>query len=329
MAFLLFIDESGHDHGESPYEVLAGIAVDDARTWNLITAIQAAEIAHFGQRITHGALELKAKKLLKRKTYRLAAQMAPFSSDDRRLLAQECLAEGRAAVAESRPAKVSRAQLTALAQAKLAFVQALITTCTQHGVRAFASIVDDGPRPISDFLRKDYSYLFERFFYFLEAQHPYHQGIVIFDELEKTQSHLLVDQMCRYFQETVPGKARASRIIPEPMFVHSDLTSLVQVADIVAYVVSWAVRLNEHMNKPVRPELESLAKAVSNLKHRTSKRTSKFSSYSIKISSFKFIQDLRSQDERQSGSFPAPQKQKGNAPVTRSKASAGKPMAKT
>lgn len=170
MAFLLFIDESGHDHGEAPYEVLAGVAVDDARTWNLITAIQAAETAHFGQRITHGSLELKGKKLLKTKTFRLAQQMPDMAPEDRRRLAQECLAEGRAAVSEGRPSRVSRAQLTALAQAKLAFVQALLTICAQHGVRAFASVVDDGPRPTSDFLRKDYSYLFERFFYFLESQ---------------------------------------------------------------------------------------------------------------------------------------------------------------
>jgi len=29
MAWFLFIDESGQDHGASPYEVLAGIAISD------------------------------------------------------------------------------------------------------------------------------------------------------------------------------------------------------------------------------------------------------------------------------------------------------------
>jgi len=29
MAYFLFVDESGHDQGESPYEVLGGIAVED------------------------------------------------------------------------------------------------------------------------------------------------------------------------------------------------------------------------------------------------------------------------------------------------------------
>ncbi len=43
MAYLLFIDESGQDHHESPYEVLAGAAVHDTHVWNLVCDIQDAE----------------------------------------------------------------------------------------------------------------------------------------------------------------------------------------------------------------------------------------------------------------------------------------------
>ena len=50
---------------------------------------------------------------------------------------------------------------------------------------------------------------------------------------------LLIDQMHRYFEETAVGRHRASRIIPEPFFVHSDLTTGVQIADLLAYVISW------------------------------------------------------------------------------------------
>ncbi len=61
----------------------------------------------------------------------------------------------------------TREQITALAQAKLAFVSHLLALCGQFRVKAFASIVDrDAPRPEGDFLRKDYAYLFERYFYF-------------------------------------------------------------------------------------------------------------------------------------------------------------------
>ena len=100
-------------------------------------------------------------------------------------------------------------------------------------------------------LRKDYAYLFERFFYFLEDNAAGEQGIVVFDELEKSQSHLLIDQMRRYFADTVVGQQRSNRIIPEPFFVHSDLTTGVQIADLVAYVISWGFRTPE-MTKPAR-----------------------------------------------------------------------------
>ena len=304
MAFLLFVDESGQDRQDSPYEVLAGVAVEDTRAWNLITAIQAAEVQFFGQRISTGQLELKAKKILKRKTFRLAAQLPDIEPAERLRLTVACLEEGVAATREGRPGVPKRAQLTALAQAKLAFASAILTICAQHGVRAFASIVGDGPRPSGGFLRKDYSYLFERFYYFLEGQHPYHQGIIVFDELERSQSHILVDQMAHYFLQTARGKMRASRIIPEPMFVHSDLSSLVQVADIVAYVISWAVRTNEAMSKPVREELVPFARLVSALRHQTQQRP-RDRRHAIRVSSFKFIEDLRPLGERNSAP-PAP-----------------------
>lgn len=40
MGYFLFIDESGQDRRESPYEVLAGMAVEGLDLWNLIKAIQ-------------------------------------------------------------------------------------------------------------------------------------------------------------------------------------------------------------------------------------------------------------------------------------------------
>ena len=66
MGYFLFIDESGQDRRESPYEVLAGMAVEDRDLWNLIKAIQEADLRNFGVRYSHGARELKGKKILKR-----------------------------------------------------------------------------------------------------------------------------------------------------------------------------------------------------------------------------------------------------------------------
>ncbi len=49
MAWLLFLDESGHDKGASPYEVLAGVAIEDRDIWTIITAMHEAEIRNFGR----------------------------------------------------------------------------------------------------------------------------------------------------------------------------------------------------------------------------------------------------------------------------------------
>ena len=114
MAYLLFLDESGHDLKDSPYEVLAGVAIEDRVLWNLICAVQASEEAHFGQRYASSEREMKAKRLLKRKVFRHAGQSEPIPAVQRRALAQACLADG---------ATANREQLTALAQAKIAFVE--------------------------------------------------------------------------------------------------------------------------------------------------------------------------------------------------------------
>lgn len=110
MAYFLFIDESGQDHRASPYEVLAGIAVEDQDLWNLIVAIQELEERIFMRRYTSNTAELKGQKLLKRKVFRLAAQLPPIPEEERGHLARRCLENGRTA---------GKQEITALAQAKM------------------------------------------------------------------------------------------------------------------------------------------------------------------------------------------------------------------
>jgi Protein of unknown function (DUF3800) len=298
VSYLLFLDESGVDHQESPYEVLAGVAIQDRKLWDLIRKVQQAELTLFGQRYTPEDREAKAKTLLKRKTFRLASQLPPIDAKDRRELACACLRDGGSA---------SLRGLTALAQAKLAYVKEVLRLCAQSGVRAFASIIPkEAPRPASGFLRKDYAYLFERFFYFLEDTTPSERGLVIFDELDRARCHLLIDQMAKYFQETTRGRLRAGRIIPEPFFVHSHLTTAVQVADLVAYLVSWGLRIGS-MKKPGRAELNEYAELVWSLRHDTQREQHP-------ITSFVVIEDLRPLEEREGlEAWKAHKKRKGKA----------------
>lgn len=287
MAILLFIDESGHDRKASPYEVLAGVAIEDRDLWNLIQALHAAEIARFGGRYSQGARELKGRKLLSRDVYRQAALNAPVADSEQAALARAILDDGRGKDAR---------HIKALAMAKLAYAEDLLALCARFRCKAFASIVEtDAPGTITDGLRKDYSYLFERFYYFLAAQSPQPAGIIVFDELEKSRSHILVDQCARYFRDTATGRSRAGLVVPEPFFVHSDLTTGIQIADIVAYIVSWGFRL-PRMTKPAREELALLVQQVRTLRHRTIRDVE--GNPEFEVWSFAHITDLRTRQER-------------------------------
>lgn len=282
MAYFLFVDESGQDRRGSPYEVLAGMSVEDRDLWNLIQAVQDAEIRNFGTRYSQGQRELKAKKILKKKTFRQARQAQSFAPEERRELAKRCLEAGNEA---------GKREITALAQAKLAYIEEVLEICARYRCRTFASIIDaHGPEPHAcDYLRKDYAFLFERFFYYLEDKDEFSSGIVVFDELEKTKSHILVNQMDSYFKCTSKGRFRSSRIIPEPFFVHSDLTTGIQIADLLAYIVSWGFRTGP-LIKPAREELQPFVESICQLRHRTTRKVNKYEDF--EIWSFSIIRDL-------------------------------------
>jgi len=294
MAWFLFIDESGQDHKESPYEVLAGVAIKDEKLWGLVNELHDAEISHFGRRYSDGPRELKGTKILKRKTFNRAQinLNKAILPNEVPALAKEILDNGAV--------NSSIRHQKALALAKIAYVTDVFSICGAHGCKIFASIVDpDAPQTTGGGLRKDYGYLFERFFYFLEDDASTNgipqQGILIFDELEKSRSHLLIDQAHRYFEETAVGRQRASLVVPEPFFVHSDLTTGVQIADLVAYCMSWSFRL-PGMKQPVRQELVPYVQQISKLRHRTVRN--KMGKENFEIWSVSHISDLRTYAEK-------------------------------
>ena len=112
-------------------------------------------------------------------------------------------------------------------------------------------------RPEPCFLRKDYVYLFERYFYFLESLPVRERGLIVFDELDKAQSaHSAApngDLFLGHGHQSMPEFA----VVPEPFFVHSDLTTGVFLADLTAYILGWAWRLRR-MSQPRRDELRPL-----------------------------------------------------------------------
>jgi hypothetical protein len=263
MAFFLFVDESGQDHQDSPYEVLAGIVMEDKDLWNFIRGAHELEIRCFGRRYRQTDNEIKARTFLKRKTFRLANQLPAMPVSDRTALAKRALDNG---------ATITKEQLTALAQAKLDYAGKLLELCYQYRCKVFASIIgDEGVLPVDrEKLRKDYVYLFERFYYFLEDKPGEPQGIVVFDDLDKSASHLLPGQMDKYFKRTIKGRYRASLIVPEPFFVQSRLLTGIQVVDFIAYILSWNFRAGK-LNKEPREELNKYLALIKPMRYRTTR----------------------------------------------------------
>jgi hypothetical protein len=270
MAYLLFIDECGQDHHDTPYEVLAGVAIQDTSLWPLIQEIKECEHFYFGDFYSLENQELKARKILKKKVFRLAEQLPRIESDRIPELIKACF---------NNKQYCSKVELTALAQGKLLFIGEILKICQKYRTQVFASIINyrnpDPRLPLDDwvqneFLRRDYSYLFERFYYFLEDRNQHkafnEMGIVIFDELEKTKSHILHDQMSEYFKNTYKGRERSKYIIPEPFFVHSDLTIGIFITDIVAYCLAYGFRL-EYMIEPKRTELDLFVSQICEMRY--------------------------------------------------------------
>lgn len=261
---LLFLDESGHDGSGTPCEVLAGVAIAEESLWNLVRAVRAAERDHFGDYLrTFDIEERKAKKLLKPKRFKSAQRNVEIEEEDLPALAHQALMKGKASKISGLAQNDStEKELVAYSRQVLRFVHEVLNISAGFDVQVFASMTDpSGARPPKAKLRKDYVYLFERYFYFLESLPPRERGLVVFDELEKSQAHGLLQQMAAYFLGTEEGRYRSSRIVPEPFFVHSDLTTGVFLADLTAYVLGWGWRLTK-MQQRTREELKPFARKI-------------------------------------------------------------------
>ncbi len=119
---------------------------------------------------------------------------------------------------------------------------------------------------------------------------------MVFDELERVLSKILIGQMKRYFQGTAVGRLRATRIVPEPFFVHSDLTTMIQVADFAAYILAWGYRRSRKAAVERRSELEPYASRLHALGYQTERERA--GNPHFRIWSIATIDDLRGRSDR-------------------------------
>jgi Protein of unknown function (DUF3800) len=267
MSWLLFLDESGHDHKNMPYEVRGGIALRAGQLWPFVQAMRRLEFDSFGCELQQFRKELKGSTLIDTKRYRFAQQSAPMLPEARRKHSRGFLTAG---LEHRRPKKD---EFTAYGQACLEMVRGIFQLLRDHEARLFAAAIPRSVRKpatfeAEEYLRKDHVFLFERFFYFLEAQKEH--GLLVLDEVEKQLDRKFVNRLEAYFRKTQTGRYRTTWIVPTPLFVASDMTYPVQAADLCIYCVNWGFRLPAlGMNGEVRPEIaEEFGPWLNNLQFR-------------------------------------------------------------
>jgi hypothetical protein len=267
MTFLLFLDESGHDHHNMPYEVRGGIALHVSKLWSFVQDVRQMQIDYYGAPLERYKTEIKGSKLLDKDRYKWASQMEELNPDDRRVLCRRFLEKGKRHIAPTSH------EFAAYGQASLLMANGVFSSLAHYEAVLFAAAIpNQAPQPIDpaykSYLRKDFIYLFERFFYFLKERHAY--GLLVMDETEKEEQRRLLGRIERYFTSTYKGRASASRVVPWPMFVSSDLAFPVQAADLCIYCLNWGFRLPQRgMDANLREEIAAqFGSAIAELQYR-------------------------------------------------------------
>lgn len=253
MSFLLFMDESGHDHKHMPYEVRGGLAIHAGKLWSMVQQLQQVELAAFGTRLHEFKKEIKGSKLLDKDRFKWSGQSERMEDEVRRKHCRGFLTKGL----EKKPP--TRDEFTAYGQACLEMARGIFQALRTYEARLFAaviptSVVKPATFEAEEYLRKDHVFLLERFFYFLEAEKQH--GVLVFDQVDKGSDQRFVRRMERYFSRTNTGRYRSAWIVPVPMFVASDMSYAVQAADLCIYSLNWGFRLPAlGMNAITREEI--------------------------------------------------------------------------
>lgn len=248
---MLFMDESGHDHKNAPYEVRGGIALHASKVWAFTRDIGALEEDCFGDRLHQYKSEIKGAKLLEKRRLKWAEMMPELDALSRRRNCRSFLLKGL------RHESPTRIEFAAFGQACLQMVHGIFHLLKKHEGKLFACMVPAGtPKPdhlaIDHYLSKDKVFLLQRYYNFLDTEAQ--TGLLIMDESDDGEDRKYIRQMDRYFSLTETGQLRAKWIVPAPFFVSSAMACPIQAADVAIYCVNWCWRL-DGMAKPVREEL--------------------------------------------------------------------------
>jgi hypothetical protein len=109
MSYLLFLDESGHDHRTMPYEVRGGVALHASELWPFVQDMQRLELASFGTALHQFRAELKGCTLLDKDRFKWATQEPPMPDEERRKHCRGFLTKGPGRVENEKGGNAFRA----------------------------------------------------------------------------------------------------------------------------------------------------------------------------------------------------------------------------
>lgn len=239
MTWMLFLDESGHDHKQMPFDVRGGVALPVSKLWDFVQAWRRLEENCFGAALADYGKEAKGSKLLDKDRFKWAAAAPRMPDDQRRKHARAFLEIGRAS---GRPKSEN---FVAYGQACLEMARGAFDLLHSHDAKLFASLIPRGVKPPNrfahdDYLRKYHVFLLERYFYFLEYERTH--GLLVMDQTEKKEDRKFVSRLTAYFRKTATGRNRSAWIVPAPIFVDSEMIYAVQAADLCLYCINWGFR---------------------------------------------------------------------------------------
>lgn len=120
---------------------------------------------------------------------------------------------------------------------------------SHHHMKIFGIVVDK--RHLHDYMdsakmhRKAWELLLERIELFLREEHSKHQGVLITDDISKERNRSLAMKHAYIQSEGTATGVWLSHIAEMPLFVRSELSNGVQLADLAAYNIYRAFRYED------------------------------------------------------------------------------------
>ena len=158
MSWLLFMDESGHDHKNMPMEVRGGIALHTSKIWPFIKDWDSARAEVFGEKFVELGGEIKGSKLLENKKFAWAKQQDRLDDSTRRKGVRRFL------TVKQQNTSPKRLDFSSYGQASILMAERIFDLLFRHEAVLFASMIPRGAKPPANFdfnhyLRKDHVFL--------------------------------------------------------------------------------------------------------------------------------------------------------------------------